>query len=1261
MRSVEARLEGRLLAGRFTLERFLGQGAMGVVHEAHDHERGTRVALKAMRRLDPALLERLKVEFRTLADVSHPHLVTLHELVAEDDEWFFTMELIEGVDFLSYVRGLAEPVASLPAAVEAAGSGDGTFDTLDLGAIPAPLPWDLAEGRVGGTLDEARLRSALRQLASGVHALHERRLLHRDIKPSNILVARDGRVVLIDFGVIAEVARLPLSSMQRVGTPAYAAPEQARGDEAPTEAADWYSVGVLLYQALAGRLPIPADAKALGDVRRPIPPARTFAPDAPADLDELALELLAEDARRRPSESDVLRRLGVESAGRATNSAAPPAVVVGREGPLAELRSALEEVRAGERRSVFVHAVSGMGKSELLRVFLEEAREAGATVLAGRCYERESVPYKAIDNVIDALARLLQDLPERERAALTPPDSDVLARVFPVLRRVWPEPTVPRTSIMFSGSADVHERRLRAVAAFRGLFRRLAFRGPLVVYVDDLQWGDVDSKPFLEALLDGEGAPPLLFVGTYRSDDEERSPLLRSLRRLRSAESGARSIALEALDPEASLRLARAMLTGPAANELGVVVARESRGHPFFLHELSRFVAEAGRIAGSGLSLDGVVRARVEALPSGARRLLQAVAVAGGPLEQSLVLEASDLHEEGAAALHALRAAQLVHVSGPRAGDVLECYHDRIRETVLDSLSPSMREALHLRFAETLAAQRESDLESRARHLLAAGRGDAAAGLAERAAETAEAAFAFDRAVELFQLAHEHSEGEAERERLQRRLADALVNVGRGAEAALLYLELARHASKDDALDLRRRAAFEYLRSGRIVEGTEVLRQVLAEAGLKLSSSSLRALPGLALGRMRAHLRGAAFTRRSESEIPKHVLHAVDVCWVAGVGLGMVDTFRAAELQTRGYLLALAAGEPYRVGRAMCLEAAILAVQGSRARPRALRLVTLAETIARTEGHDDLVAWAEGARSFAEYQVGHFVEANRLARASLTTLRERCKGVSWEAASVELYLMWSLYYLGEFKELSSRVEERFAEAQAKGDLYARVNLSTGVPAFAWLAAGQPAEGRRLASEALEVWANSDGAQLQHYWAMLALAACDLYEGRGHDALHRVRDTLPSLQKALILNVQACQVETIHLHGRALVMAAATDPQPGPLLRGALRLAKKLEHVGLGWGFALARLLQAGVAEGQGHIDEARALWLDAEGRLRSCSMAGFAAAAHVRAQQLIPGEASAALTERALQEVAALGVREPLAFVSTMAPTARRPAALLPA
>src|SRR5512138_2806200 len=105
MSTPETRIDEPPSSARFSIDGTLGQGGFGIVYRAFDKRRGIPVAMKTLARADPSRLYRLKQEFRTLADLVHPNLVALYELLAENEQWFFTMELIEGVNFLQYLRG----------------------------------------------------------------------------------------------------------------------------------------------------------------------------------------------------------------------------------------------------------------------------------------------------------------------------------------------------------------------------------------------------------------------------------------------------------------------------------------------------------------------------------------------------------------------------------------------------------------------------------------------------------------------------------------------------------------------------------------------------------------------------------------------------------------------------------------------------------------------------------------------------------------------------------------------------------------------------------------------------------------------------------------------------------------------------------------------------------------------------------------------------------------------------------------------------
>src|SRR3984957_11909266 len=424
---------------RFLIRRRLGAGGAGVVYEAFDRERQERVALKTLLRTNASGIYRFKREFRTLAGVAHQNLVSLYELIATDDTWFFTMELVDGVSFLDHVRA---PTAS--------GANHG------------------------------RTRAALGQLALGLNALHAGGRLHRDLKPSNVLVTRAGRVVILDFGISAELGT-PDAHLQTVedglcGTVAYMAPEQFLGEQT-TAACDWYAVGTMLYEALVGHLPFAGDSiqilssKVLGEFDHPDALARL----APPDLAALTLALLDRSPDARPTGEEVLRRLGV--AHRVDRPTARMATtgeyaLVGRREHMQALDAAFAAVRDGRHVSLYVHGPSGIGKSRLVEQFTSAvARQDDAVVLTGKCYVRESVPNKALDGVIDSLSRYLRGLDANDVVDLMPDDVSALLRVFPILERVGAIADGPHPE---SVVGDARELRRRAVAALGALLATLA-------------------------------------------------------------------------------------------------------------------------------------------------------------------------------------------------------------------------------------------------------------------------------------------------------------------------------------------------------------------------------------------------------------------------------------------------------------------------------------------------------------------------------------------------------------------------------------------------------------------------------------------------------------------------------------------------------------------------------------------------------------------------------------------------------------------
>jgi serine/threonine protein kinase/predicted ATPase len=807
---------------RFSIARRLGAGGMGVVYEAFDTERRQTVALKTLREFGPAALYRFKHEFRALAEIVHPNLIPLYELVAEDDRWFFTMELVDGgTDLLSFVRpDLLKPDTSTESPtsreLEGATREEASLATravapAAVGDSPPDLPQRPASNHpvAAGHLDFERIRGAFRQLAEGVSALHAAGKLHRDLKPSNVLVTPGGRIVVLDFGLVADLdeesppdttgtwpatpgtsARTYHSTDRGLtGTVAYMSPEQAA--RVPlTPASDWYTVGVMLFQVLTGRLPFTGSAieVLIGKQQTPAPPPSSLVSGLPSDLEALCVALLDRDATHRPIQAEVMARLGASD--RVPVAGSQPvgegAHFVGRSSHLAELERAFATMLDGHPVVCHVAGRSGAGKSTLISRFVNGLSGAhGAVVLAGRCYEQESVPYKAVDSLVDVLTRHLMDLPDEEVAAITPRYMAELGRVFPVLNRVESLLQQPRDT---SDAWDLLEVRRRAFEALRALFDGLSRLRPLVLQIDDLQWGDVDSAALLSDLLQPPNAPRLLLLLAYRSEYVGTSACLQVLAARRpSAGNGQveRHIDVDALTPDETRSLALALLGPgrPHAQAEAEWIVSESRGGAFFVYELVEHLKSGAGIATTQPDLDDVLWQRIGRLPEDARRLLEVVAVAGKPIRLRIAQEAASLPLLGPQVVASLRAHRLVRTTGPGLQDDIETFHDRIRESIAANLGTEAVRHHHASLAAFLEASSAADAETLAQHLDAAGDRERASTYYERAAAQAVTVLAFDRAETLFKRAVDLAAGASDRARIHERMIHFYTDMARFEDA----------------------------------------------------------------------------------------------------------------------------------------------------------------------------------------------------------------------------------------------------------------------------------------------------------------------------------------------------------------------------------------------------------------------------------------------------------------------------------------------
>lgn len=262
---------GTFLQDRYEILEQIGSGGMSVVYKAKCHKLNRLVAIKVLKDefcSDSNFVSKFKMEAQSAAGLSHPNIVSVYDVIDEGRLHYIVMELIEGITLKSYIskKGRLEVRESIGIAI---------------------------------------------QVAQGIAAAHEQHIIHRDIKPQNMIISRDGKVKVADFGIARAVSAQTLSSAA-MGSVHYISPEQARGGFSD-ERSDIYSLGITMYEMVTGRLPFEGDntvAIALAHLEDAMVPPKVYNPEVPMSLERIILKCAEKKPERRyASANDVIADL----------------------------------------------------------------------------------------------------------------------------------------------------------------------------------------------------------------------------------------------------------------------------------------------------------------------------------------------------------------------------------------------------------------------------------------------------------------------------------------------------------------------------------------------------------------------------------------------------------------------------------------------------------------------------------------------------------------------------------------------------------------------------------------------------------------------------------------------------------------------------------------------------------------------------------------------------------------------------------------
>jgi len=517
---------------------------------------------------------------------------------------------------------------------------------------------------------------------------------------------------------------------------------------------------------------------------------------------------------------------------------------VGRTAALERLSAQFEAVSNGRGGVAIVLGEPGLGKTRLLEEFADLARQRGAMVLRGACYDGEwQRPYGPFVEIILEYAR------QADLAAL-----NILAGLAPILARAAPELRTFLKDIPEPAPIDKDEERLRLFDAVMRLLIEVSARRPVLLILDDLHWADYGTSAMLSHLVHFVEENPIQLIGAYRDAEVERQhPLNKALlgiRRLQNFES----IALEGLSSGEIASLLSIIGDQPAPPAMIDALARETDGNPFLLREVLLHLRDQGLIftqhevwasdtnvasAGIPAGVRELVRQRVLRLSENANRLLTVGAAFNGAFSFDIAAAAAELDEQTAlAALDEALEAKLL--SPGKDADRFDFAHAIIRDALYSELTPVRRTRLHLRIAEEmerswgeLASEHAAEVAYhfwRSAGTVGAARG---ADYALAAAENAESAYASDEVAAFLRIALELLPADdARRPRLLARQGLALTVTPRDEEARRVILEAATLIASSEGTG----QAAQYLtKAARSMFAAGLLRGAweLAAAGLR--------------------------------------------------------------------------------------------------------------------------------------------------------------------------------------------------------------------------------------------------------------------------------------------------------------------------------------------------------------------------------------------------------------------------------------------
>jgi hypothetical protein len=722
------------------------------------------------------------------------------------------------------------------------------------------------------------------------------------------------------------------------------------------------------------------------------------------------------------------------------------------------------------------------------------------------------------------------------------------------------------------------------------LLGRVAESVRLILWLDDVQWADEDGNQLLHELLAPPDPPPCLLILSYReAPNTSEGKLLDSL----AVGSNVQKIhvPLEPLTGSESLALLKQLLrtSSSAAGDVERL-ANESEGSPFLTHQLARYLNDVPGPLADDLHLGDLLARRIGQLTVEARRLLEVIAVAGGPLEHTLALHAAGFDESSRQVLQVLERGFFVHASPQHMERRTEIYHHRIRDTVLGLIAEGDLHRHHRTIADAMLTAPSPNLITVLEHYEAAHDLDAVRRYIVAGARQACSVLAFDLASRLYRRAIELGGTELTPWELRARLGDVLANVARNGEAGRCFAiaaELAApHASNEQVSFLRWKTAEEFLKSGQHDEATRALETVTAPLGVHFPKNFFGATARTLANRAKLLVRGLTPHVRAQPGSSEAGVDRLHVLWVLMMTFGHADPHLGGYFGSRLLLDALDSGDEEAIIHGLAAETVNWSVMSGALVVRQVdRMFTLFDELSRTSPDRRNRAGYHQCRGMAYWLQGRLLDAERELEEAIRLFRAERDDVRFHIGQCQPFRLATMAQLGRLKTLRQELSSILLDAEDRGDDLLLYNCAAGVPSIAYLTADEPDVARKWANRVLS-WAGGNHSS-HAYNHFVTVVQADLYEGDAASAWERTQRTFPLMRRAHMLELSHVRDELLHLRARAAVALAeqvrdGRERAPGRwtferLVESAAKDAAAIAKHGLPFSDGLVALTRAGIA------------------------------------------------------------------------------------